>query len=131
MTDLTPVVREIEQHAADAGWDRPAQLFALVPTADLLSREPGLAELITEASPLTPVQQEELPGEDLEASLRQIVWPESVAGCAVVLERLVLPPGAEQELPEDRDAVTAFAAAHPHSEEVRIVAAVDREGGAN
>ena len=33
-------------HAARAGWDRPAQLFALVETAELLQREPQLAELL-------------------------------------------------------------------------------------
>ena len=42
LPDVTPVdphlrtaVLEIESHAAEAGWDQPARLFALVPTADL------------------------------------------------------------------------------------------------
>ena len=46
MSDLTGVVRELEQHAAQAGWDQPAQLFALVSTAELVAREPGLAEVL-------------------------------------------------------------------------------------
>lgn len=33
---LRTAVREIEGYAAEAGWDQPARLFALVPTADLL-----------------------------------------------------------------------------------------------
>ena len=40
------MVREVELHAAHAGWDQPAQLFALVDTAELLQREPQLAELL-------------------------------------------------------------------------------------
>ena len=31
-------MREIEGYAAEAGWDQPARLFALVPTADLLTQ---------------------------------------------------------------------------------------------
>ncbi len=40
---LRAAVREIEPHAAEAGWDQPARLYALVPTSDLLAREPALA----------------------------------------------------------------------------------------
>ncbi|MCW2710743.1 MAG: hypothetical protein JWP24_937, partial [Marmoricola sp.] len=64
-TALADVVREIEAHASRAGWDRPAQLFALVETADLLQREPHLAELLgVEAhdQALTPVEQETTSG---------------------------------------------------------------------
>ena len=43
---LRGAVLEIEKHAAGAGWDRPARLFALVHTADLLANEPGLADTI-------------------------------------------------------------------------------------
>ena len=43
---LRDAVREIEAYAAEAGWDQPARLFALVPTTDLLQREPGLAEAL-------------------------------------------------------------------------------------
>ena len=43
---LAEVVREVELHAARAGWEQPAQLFALVDTADLLAREPHLAAVL-------------------------------------------------------------------------------------
>ena len=33
---LRGAVLELEQHAAAAGWDQPAQLFALVPAGDLV-----------------------------------------------------------------------------------------------
>jgi hypothetical protein len=132
--DLQAVVRELEAHAAESGWDRPERLFALVPTAELVSREPQLAEaldLAPDATPdgLTPVEQEELPpGTSLEDVLAQIVWPVEVAGCAAIAERLVLPPEADEHIPDDPAAAQAFAAEHPGREEVRIVAAALRGG---
>ena len=88
---LAAVVREVEAHASRSGWDRPAQLFALVETADLVRREPQLAALLglegtTVASGhLTPVEQDPV-DETLEEVLPGIVWPPEVSGTAVVLE---------------------------------------------
>jgi hypothetical protein len=133
-TDLQAVVRELEAHAAEEGWDRPERLFALVDTADLVAREPQLAEALGVADPgdasgLTPVEQEPLPaGTSLEQVLAEIVWPAEVAGCAAIAERLVLPPEADDALPEDPDEAQAFAANHPDREDVRIVAAALRGG---
>ena len=93
---LADVVREVELHAARAGWDQPAQLFALVETAELLQREPQLAELLgveADASGLTPVEQETV-SDSLEELLPTIVWPPEVAGCAVIVEALTVPPGS-------------------------------------
>ena len=39
---LASVVREIEAHAAESGWDRAASLFALVPTISELILRPTL-----------------------------------------------------------------------------------------
>lgn len=140
MTPSTPsaalqaVVRELEAHAAGEGWDRPERLFALVPTAELVSREPQLADALglppdAEPQGLTPVEQEALPpGSNLEDVLAQIVWPSEVAGCAAIAERLVLPPEADAHIPEDPAEAQAFAAGHPGREEVRIVAAALRGG---
>lgn len=131
---LKLAVREIEAYAAEAGWDQPARLFALVPTADLLQREPGLAEALgvdaeTAAESLTPVEQEPVPADQqVEDVLGQIMWPAEVFGCAAVVERLVLPPSVDGELPEDPDAAQEFAAEHPDRQEVRIVAAATRDG---
>jgi hypothetical protein len=121
------VVREIEAHAAAAGWDRPARLYALVPTQDLLASEPSLAGLLGEGA-LTPVEQETLPADrSLEDVLEQVVFPEQVHGVAAVLERLVLPPSAGG-LPDDPAAARALAESHPDRQDVRIVAAVTRSG---
>lgn len=133
MSVLQAVVNELETHASGAGWDRPEQLFALVETADLLRREPGLAQALglTEAAPgdLTPVEQDPLPaGRLVEQVLPEIAWPPEVAGVAVVAERLVLPPGADDEVPDDPVAAQEFAAGHPHRQEVRMVAAALRTG---
>ena len=131
---LKLAVREIEAYAAEAGWDQPARLFALVPTADLLQREPGLAEALgvdaeTAAESLTPVEQEPVPADQqVEDVLGQIMWPAEVYGCAAVVERLVLPPSVDGELPEDPEAAQEFAAEHPDRQEVRIVAAATRDG---
>jgi hypothetical protein len=133
---LQAVVRELEAHAAEEGWDRPERLFALVPTAELVSREPQLAEALglpaaEEAQGLTPVEQEALPpGVPLEDVLARIVWPSEVAGCAAIAERLVLPPEADEHIPDDPTAAQEFAASHPGREEVRIVAAALRGGDA-
>ena len=127
-SDLVGVVRELEQHAAQAGWDQPAQLFALVSTDALIAREPGLAEVLTDGHSLTPVQQEELPAAELEVLLQQIIWPAEVAGAAAVVERLILPPEAEAGIPEDPEQAASYAAEHPDREEVRIVAAALRSG---
>lgn len=134
---LSRAVIEIEKHVSTAGWDQPAQLFALVPTAELLRAEPQLAaELGADdaSQPLTPVAQGELPGgvEDanLADTLGRIEWPDGVAGCALVIERIVLPAGAEAGLSgAESDAELArMAGSDPRRHEVRMVAAVLREG---
>jgi len=130
--DLRRAVRELESHAASLGWDQPGTLFALVETAALTSAEPELAQQLgiePESEGLTPVQQETPGDAPLEAVLRQIEWPSEVTGCAVVVERLVLPPGADTDLPNEDEAAAEFAAAHPDRQEVRMVVGATRDGG--
>jgi hypothetical protein len=128
---LRAAVREIEAHAAEEGWDRPARLFALVDTAELVEREPDLArsmDIEPTASGLTAVEQDPLVTQALEEALLGIEWPEDVTGCAAVVERFVLPPSAEAEIPPDDHEALTFAAQHPDRQEVRIVAGVTRAG---
>ncbi|KRC54741.1 MULTISPECIES: PPA1309 family protein [unclassified Nocardioides] len=133
---LAAAVLELEGHHSRAGWDQPARLYALVDTAELVAQEPALAAQLgldqpIERGSLTPVEQEELPhGRQLEEVLPDIVWPVEVAGCAAVVERLVLPPAADGQVPEDPAAALEFAREHPDAEEVRIVAGVTRHGAA-
>ena len=131
---LAAAVLEIEEHAAGSGWDQPARLFALVDTAALVQREPALASVmgLDEASAegsLTPVEQDPLPADlPLEGALESILWPPEVAGCAAVVERLVLPPDADPDIPEDPAAAEEFAREHPDRQEVRIIAGATRAG---
>jgi hypothetical protein len=125
---LAAAVLEIERHAAQSGWDQPARLFALVDTSRLVDREPQLAGSVGDAE-LTPVEQEGLaPGRPLEDQLTSISWPETVDGCAAMVERFVLPPDVEAELPDEPDAVASYVASHPDRQEVRIVAGALRSG---
>lgn len=133
---LASVVLEVEKHHAGMGWDQPARLYALVDTAQFVVAEPALAAQLglddsRERGSMTPIEQEELPpGDRLEEVLSSIGWPPSVAGCAVVVERLVLPPAADGQIPEDPEAAEEFARDHPDRQEVRIVAGVTRDGSA-
>jgi hypothetical protein len=137
-TEVDPVlraaVREIETHASEAGWDQPARLYALVPTSDLLAREPTLAaamglDAANAAGSLTPIEQDEVPVDTaLETVLERIMWPAEVFGAAAVVERLVLPPAADEQMPEDPAAAERYAAEHPDRAEVRIVAGATRDG---
>ena len=131
---LAAAVLEIESHTATAGWDQPARLYALVDTARLVAHEPELAAAmgLDEASAqgsLTPVEQDQLPAEtELESVLESIGWPPDVSGCAAVVERLVLPPEVDAELPDEAAAAVEFARQHPLRQEVRIVAGATRAG---
>jgi len=128
---LADVVHEVEAHASRSGWDRPAQLFALVETAELLQREPQLAEVLgvdvdAQSQGLTPVEQE-TSSESLDEVLSSILWPPEVSGCAVVLEALTVPPD-DGNVPADAEAAAEYAAAHPERQEARIVAGALRPG---
>lgn len=128
---LRDAVREIEAHASQEGWDRSARLFALVDTLELVAREPDLAKamgLDSEATGLTAVEQDELPESALEEALLGIEWPDEVTGCAAVVERFILPPAVEEQIPDTDAEARAFAAEHPERQEVRIIAAATRAG---
>jgi len=132
--NLASAAREVDEFVAAAGWEQPPQLFALVPTADLLAKQPELADRLDTESRLTPVAQESLPESDLGDSLAKIAWPETVTGCALAQEIVVLPPGAESDLEEaageaeDVERLQRAAANHPQRTEARLIAAVSRDG---
>ncbi|GAA2400861.1 PPA1309 family protein [Streptomyces glaucosporus] len=142
---LTRAVLEIDEYVAGLGWNQPARLFALVDTDRLRAEEPALAEqlgldgeggLPGEApAPLTPVEQDELPaGVPLDEFLGTIAWPDAVAGCAMTVERLMLPPSAEASVPENlqeegaEEKLARWVAEHPDRQEVRMTVAVLRDG---
>ena len=132
---LVGLVRELEQHVAEQGWDQQPRLFALVRTDELLAREPHLASVlgvvddVDATSEYTSLEQEELPSyATLEDLLAGITWPAEVAGAALVVERLMLPPEAEEGLPEDEAEALEALQAHPAREDIRLAVAVLRDG---
>lgn len=133
---LTRAVLEIDEYASGLGWDQPARLFALVDTAHLRTQEPALAaQLGLEDEPvatgLTPIEQDEVPTDKpLDEFLATIAWPEAVTGCALTVERLMLPPSAEASVPQDLDGarLASWVAGHPERQEVRMTVAVLRDG---
>nr|WP_300150367.1 PPA1309 family protein [Propionicimonas sp.] len=128
---LVAALVEVERHVGRLGWDQPARLFALVPTAELLRAEPSLAEHISGGVPdgFTSIEQEEFhPGTDLADALGRIAWPPAVAGCVLAIERSFLPADAEGDLPDDPDAAAIAVAAHPRRLDLRVVVGVTRDG---
>ncbi|GGX83462.1 PPA1309 family protein [Streptomyces anandii] len=133
---LTRAVLEIDEYASGLGWDQPARLFALVDTARLRAQEPALAAQLgladeQETTGLTPIEQDEIPaGRPLDEFLGTIAWPDAVTGCALTVERLMLPPSAEAQVPEglDETKLTKWVAEHPERQEVRMTVAVLRDG---
>lgn len=140
---------EIERHVAADGWNQQPRLFALADTATLIEREPQLARSMGlmagpglsgsfesdfgPASEFTPIEQNWSPDNAaLEEALVALAWPPEVVGCAVVVERLILPPSAEADLPDAflaaEHEVALAAAAHPDRKEVRLVAVVTSDG---
>ncbi|MET9296224.1 PPA1309 family protein [Streptomyces sp. NPDC003077] len=132
---LTRAVLEIDEYASGLGWDQPARLFALVDSAKLRAQEPALAEQLgiddSATTSLTPIEQDEVPADvPLDEFLATIAWPDPVIGCALTVERLMLPPSAEDSVPEDLDEerLAKWVAEHPDRQEVRMTVAVLRTG---
>ncbi|WP_448061815.1 PPA1309 family protein [Cellulomonas hominis] len=135
---LAEAVVEIERHVATGGWDGPVRVFALVRTSRALEVEPGLsaqlppsvlAAAVADPEHLTSVEQEGLPAADnLEELLAGIVWPDGVDGAALTVERVVLPPAAEEGLPTEPTAALAALMRHPDRQDVRLAVGVLREG---
>ncbi|WP_069163521.1 PPA1309 family protein [Nocardia altamirensis] len=142
---LARSVREVAEFVDAEGWGKPPQMFALVPTADLVAAQPELLDELDEGAELTPVAQELFPDDvtggsmALDEILATMSWPPAVLGCVLVQEIVVLPPDAESALDDalvpllaDHEAADAAARAaaeaHPDRREARLFAAVLREG---
>ncbi|MCW2501644.1 MAG: hypothetical protein JWN87_3320 [Frankiales bacterium] len=128
---LLSVVGEVEGHVAEAGWDQPPQLFALVDTEELLRSEPQLAEtmglVVARPGSLTPIAQDPLGDAPLDEQLAGMLFGPEVLGVVLAHEVLVLPPSAEGAL-EDTDDPAGAAAEHPERREVRMAVGVMRDG---
>ncbi|MGO4614724.1 PPA1309 family protein [Nocardia sp. 2YAB30] len=142
---LARSVREVADFVDAEGWGRPPQMFALVPTADLVAAQPELIDQLDAGDELTPVAQEAFPDDvtggsmALDEFLATTSWPPAVRGCVLVQEIVVLPPAAESTLDDafapllaDHEAADAAARAaaeaHPERREARLFAAALRDG---
>ncbi|PSR65060.1 hypothetical protein C8258_21405 [Nocardia sp. MDA0666] len=138
-------IRDVAEFADAEGWDQPPQLFALVPTADLVAAEPTLEDQLDDGAALTPIAQEPLPDDlsgdpmALDEFLATTSWPPAVEGVVLVQQIVVLPPNAEHTLDEaiapllaDRDAADRAgrdaAQTHPERRDARLYAGVLRDG---
>ena len=131
---LARAVAETETHVAAHGWDQPVR------AAEALEADPDVAGLLDTATVeeartnpelLMVVEQEGLPpATDLEHLLAQLAWPDSVHGAAISVERLVLPPAAQEEAEAITDAAErlAFLQERSDREDIRIVVGVLRGG---
>ncbi len=122
---------DTERHVAAAGWDQSPRLFAIARNADLLEREPALAGQLAGTDPdgLSTIEQEGMaPTSSIESMLGRLAWPPEVDGAALAIERIVVPPDAEKDLPEDPQQATDALAAHPKRQDVRLLVAVLRDG---
>lgn len=131
ITPLIACALDTERHVARSGWDQPIRLFALVSTATLLESEPALAAQIPqdERGGFTAIEQDELPStSSVEELLGPMAWPEQVEGVAIAVERIVVPPEAERDLPADPGQALEALAGHPDRADVRLLAAVLRDG---
>lgn len=129
--DLLDAVLDIERHVDADGWDQPTLLFALVATERIRAEQPELATHlgVLDGGPLLTSFEQPAPPDDeeLDDFLARIEWPEQVTGAAVVVERIVLPPGAEADV-ADRPDAAALAREHPQAQDMRIVVGVSRDG---
>lgn len=128
---LTKAAADTERHVARLGWDQAPRLFALVRTSSLREAEPSLREELAASPPegLTSIEQEGLlKTSNIESLLGTLAWPEAVDGAAIALERIVVPPEAERDLPLDPTAATEALSQHPLRQDVRLLAAVLRTG---
>ncbi len=123
--ELGHCIREVAEYLTAEGdpWGEPPRMFALVPTAVLAETDPALLGSL-DAAGLTPVEQAPLYDDAalhpaaLGEILAGVTWPDAVAGCLLVREIVVLPPGADP----------SSAAGHPERRAARIYAAALREG---
>lgn len=142
---LARCVHEVVDHIDAEGWDQPPKLYALVPTELLAAAEPGLLDQLEDGAEYTPIEQEPLPDDIIGGSraldefLATTNWPDSVEGCILVQEIVVLPPAAESDLDHavepvltDEHAADEIARltadAHPDRRAARLFVGVLRDG---
>jgi hypothetical protein len=74
--DLESVLRDLDRHVANDGWNQPPRLFALVD-------QEGAFSVVEQPWDST--------GEDVVADLARVAWPPEVSGAALSVQRVLEP----------------------------------------
>lgn len=135
---LSKLVGELERHVARDGWEQPIRLFALVRTGTVIKVDPAAAARLpedavkaAEADPehMLSIEQDKVPAtHDLESLIGALSWPDVVDGAAIAVERIVLPPEAQEDMPTDEAEALTYLMEHPERQDVRLAAGVLRTG---
>jgi hypothetical protein len=130
MDSLTAAVVGAECHAADKGWGRPPQLYALAREPEPVSSDQELAGELGDPpqDSLIPIPQDPLPQGEPAEVLATIHWADEVVGCVLVTELVVLPPETATDAPPEQAAAEQWAAGCPDRREARLAVGVLRDG---
>ena len=130
---LSIAALDTERHVAASGWDQNPRLFALVPTAELLEREPHLRAQMRGSDlaegALSAIEQEDLPPtSNLESLLGGIAWPDTRRRGSPRGRAHRRAAGGRARPPRPHRVGRGRLAAHPARQDVRLLVAVTRDG---
>lgn len=116
--DLQNVIRELDEHIAESGWDQPVQLFAIASG----SPESESASVADEESLQMLFEPQGIDFSDgpIIDVLRTLEWDSEVLGLAIVAERIISV--------ENSDATDLTTESYSTTQEIRVLAIVMREG---
>lgn len=132
---LITAIIEIEQLANESGWDQSPQLYALVKTTKIMDKLDFLSaderqtlaqSIATNPEHLFSIYQDQL--ENPIEKLHTVYFDDEVDGVAVVMERIMIPADAEEEIPQEVQARDKYLLSHPKREDMRMAVGVLRSG---
>lgn len=117
---LHDVIRELDEHIANSGWDQPVQLFAIV-SGDSVSEE-QLAASDTDESPQLLFEPQGIDFSDgsIIDVLRTLGWDDAVQGLAIAAERIISV--------ENQDVSDLEHDSYSTTQEIRVLAIALRTG---
>lgn len=117
---LHDVIRELDEHIANSGWDQPVQLFAIV-SGDSVSEEQLVAS-DTDESPQLLFEPQGIDFSDgsIIDVLRTLGWDDAVQGLAIAAERIISV--------ENQDVSDLEHDSYSTTQEIRVLAIALRTG---
>jgi len=123
MTDashLHDVIRELDDHIANSGWDQPTALFAIVSGDPDSPEQTDAASVQSNKQLLFEPQGIDFSDQAIIDVLRTLGWDEAVSGLAIAAERIISV--------ENEDAKDLEQDAYSTTQEIRVLAIVMRTG---